>query len=146
MTEPPATPTLSTEPSAETPSAEPTLDPPPVATLRIGSHSYVGTIGGYTWKDHGDAAPWLPARALDAIKVATRARLTVVIEGVAIDHWTAAMARASDTRGDALTGLGEGARTISIVGPRSGSWVISVAVQYAHGLGDGAYYWSLVVR
>jgi hypothetical protein len=144
-----ATPTVepsTPEPSVPTASAEPTLEPPPIAMLMIGGHAYPGKIGGYTWKSHGDAAPWLPARALDPVSASARSHVTVKLDGATVAHWTATMARASDTGGTNPTGIGEGARTISFDGPRSGSWVVSVAVEYAGDLGDGAYYWRLDVR
>jgi hypothetical protein len=137
---------LTASPSVDTAPPEPSLEPPPVAMLRVGQRSYPGKIGGYTWKAHGDSAPWLPARALDPVTITAGARLSVKLEGVAIAQWTARIARAADTSGENVTGLGHGRRTISFEGPRSGSWVLSVVVEYADELGSGAYYWRLDVR
>jgi hypothetical protein len=137
---------VTTAPSDPTSTAEPTLEAPPIASLVIGGRSFKGTIGGYSWKTHGDAAPWLPATALDAIQVAAGASVSVKLNGAAVAGWTARMARASDTSGHDLTPLGEGHGLISFSGPRSGSWVISVAIQYTDDLGDGSYYWRLDVR
>jgi hypothetical protein len=141
-------PTVTLEPSApaDTPAPRRSLEPPPVARLVIGGHQYAGVIGSYSWKTHGDAAPWLPADALQAIRVPSRAGARVRLDGARVASWTAKMARAEDTDGSKLTPLGDGSGAISFRGPATGSWVVLVSIEYDQELGDGAYYWLLDVR
>jgi hypothetical protein len=141
-----AIPSPTVKASVGTPFPEPTLEPPPVARLISGGRSFRGTIGSYSWKTHGDAAPWLPATALVAIDVTAGARVSVKLDRAPIAGWTAGMARANDTTGHDLTPLGDGHGGISFSAPRSGSWVVLVSIRYAGDLGDGSYYWRLDVR
>ena len=144
--EPTVEPPSVVEPSTGTPTVEPTFDPPPIARLAVGGHVYPGRIGGYTWKTYAESAPWLPATALDPVAVAPESRLSVKLVGTPGASWTARVARAVDTNGEHVTGLGEGRGVIVLKAPRTGSWVLSVSIEYAEGLGGGAYYWRLVVR
>jgi hypothetical protein len=149
--QPPA-PTAASEPSPDVaPSPDQRSDSAgeaPVAWLVLGAERHAGEIGGYVFGRSSSSAPWLPATALDAVTVPAGATAAVELDARAtVAAWRAQYSAAGDTTGDALTTLGEGTGpAVRLPLPPPGEWVVSVVVTYGDGLGDGAYYWRLVVE
>jgi len=131
--------------ASATPDPEPTLAPPPVATLVAGAVLEPGEPGSWTWAGGSNAAPWLPATALDLVEIAA-GPVEIDLAGVAVESWTARAAAAADVAGASPVPLGEGAGPPAFQAPAAGSWVVSVQVVFANGLGDASYYWHLEVR
>ncbi|HEX5015640.1 MAG TPA: PPC domain-containing protein [Candidatus Limnocylindrales bacterium] len=142
-------------PSAASPTdGPPAASPPdepadtPVASLIVDGQRYPGEIGGYTFGRITSSAPWLPAFALDQVTVPAGSRLTVELDDKAtIAGWTARYAAAGDTAAFVVTGLGsDNSSTAVFRPPPPGDWVLSVEVTYGGGVGNGAYFWHLVVE
>ncbi len=119
----------------------------PIAFLVIGAQRNAGEVGGFTFGSYSQSAPWLPATALDAVRVPAGAQLRVELDDRAtIAGWTARLATAADVTADSVTGLAEGDGPIAEFGaPSAGDWVLSLTIAYGSGLGSGAYYWHLVI-
>jgi hypothetical protein len=133
--------------------AGPAIPEPPGATLAVGGVSrHAAELGSYDYRGAGSDSPWLPARALDDVAVDPAATLAIQLEGgTAIGSWTATVAAAADEQGVVKQKLAEEPATdpkpeIRLQAPRSGSWVLMVAVRYADGSGSGTYYWQIDVR
>jgi hypothetical protein len=125
---------------------EPTLEPPPGATLVAGSAEAAGRVGSYVWAGGSDAAPWLPASALEAVAADAGGDARVEIAGdVEVATWTARAAPANDPTGEAVTPLGSGSAAPSFELPAEGAWVVSVEAVFAGGRGDATWYWRLVL-
>jgi hypothetical protein len=120
----------------------------PLAFLLIGPDRHVGEVGGFTFGRSTDSAPWLPATALETVRVQARAELRVKLDDRAtIDDWAARIATAADVTADAVTSLGGGVGPVAaFAAPSAGDWVVSVTITYDQGLGSGAYYWHLIVE
>jgi hypothetical protein len=145
-TSPPSPSAASDETS--TPATEPTATPDaPAAVLIADGERFDGEIGGYTFGLTTSSAPWLPARALAPVALEPGTVLRVELDGRAtVASWTARLAAADDPTADNVTGLGNGSGPIvEFGGPAAGEWVVSVGITYGGGLGEGAYYWYLVV-
>ena len=81
----------------------------PLAFLVIGPDRHAGEVGGFTFGRASDSAPWLPATALDTLRVRPGAELHVELDDRAtIQDWAARIATAADVTADAVVGLGEG--------------------------------------
>ena len=143
----PATSATTAAESAQPPTPAAVSDAP-LAFLVIGLDRHVGEVGGFTFGRSTDSAPWLPATALDTLRVQARAELHVELDGRAtIQDWAARIATAADVTADAVSGLGGGLGPIPVFGaPGAGDWVLSVTITYGQGLGSGAYYWHLIVE
>ena len=130
-----------------------TTDPPPSLVLSAGdAGAHDGRVGGWTWLDHGDASPFLPARILPSIEIAAGTPLEARLgDGTQVTSWTAAYARAEDEAGINLVELGRDENlippidTIAFPAPPPGDWVLEVSVWYSDNRGSGAYYWHLIV-
>lgn len=129
--------------------AEPTATPDaPIAVLVAGDERVTGKTGGHTFGLTTSSAPWLPATALEPVRLQPGSVLRVELDGRAtVATWIARLAAAADTTGDEVTALGQGSGPIvEFGGPAAGDWVVEVTVTYGGGLGNGAYYWRLVVE
>lgn len=145
-----------TTPTAPASGTAETVQPPtpaavsdaPVAVLVIGADRDPGKVGGFTFGRSTDSAPWLPATALDTVRVQARTELRVELDDRAtIQDWAARIATAADVTADDVRGLGGGLGPIAVFGaPGAGDWVVSVTITYGQGLGSGAYYWHLIVE
>ena len=137
-----------TAPSSAGAATTPGAPDAPVATLVSGSDRVVGEVGAFTFGSHTDSAPWLPAQALEPIAVPAGSELSVELDDRAtVGDWTARLAAASDPSADDVAGLASGSGSpIVFPAPPAGEWVVSVAITYGDGAGDGAYYWRLVVE
>jgi hypothetical protein len=124
---------------------EPTLEPPPVATLVSGVAEREGEPGGWVWAGGSNSAPWLPASALDPVEIEAGTMRVELAGDVDVDRWTARAATAEDTAGASLSPLGEGVGAPSFETPEPGSWVVAVEVLFADGLGSASYFWNVVV-
>jgi hypothetical protein len=120
----------------------------PVAFLVVDGERHPGEIGGYVFGRETSSAPWLPATAVEQVTIPAGADIRVELDDRAtIAEWRARYAAADDRTGDALTSLGEATSpTVEFDAPPTGAWVASVVITYGGGLGDGAYYWHLVVE
>lgn len=131
------------EPSLE---PDPTLTPPPDATLQVdGGDPVIGELGSWTWRNAGSDAPYLPGYP---IHVGTGERLIFAMtEPVAIEGWQVRRVPPSSVPGsEGLVGMGEGTGgTIWFEAPPQGTWAVSVTVQFAAGLGGASYYWQVEV-
>ena len=144
----PAGPTAAVSAQPAAPATDRPPDEAPVAWLIADGDRFPGAIGGYVFGTSSSSAPWLPATALSPVTVAAGTTLAVELDDRAtIASWGARYAAASDTTGDRLRGLGEApGPPIEFAAPPAGTWVVSVVITYGGGLGDGAYYWHLVVQ
>jgi hypothetical protein len=131
-------------------SADPTTAVPPEAVLVTGDGAEVtGSLGGYTYGAAGSDSPWLSGSGLPSAAVAAGEPLTIgLTDGSRPASVQAVVASETDPQGEHPTPLSAeptptGAR---VTAPGDGSWVLSVTVEYADGLGSGAYYWRLEVR
>ncbi len=120
----------------------------PLAVLVVGAERHPGEVGGFTFGRYSQSAPWLPATALDSIRVPADAELRVELDDRAtIDGWVARLATSADVTADAVTGLAEGGgAVVAFNAPVPGDWVVSVTITYGDGLGSGAYFWHLIVE
>ena len=120
----------------------------PLAFLVIGADRHTGKVGGFTFGRYSESAPWLPATALDSVKVASGAELRVELdERGTIEGWTARIATAADVTADAVASLAEGVGPVAAFdAPAAGDWVVSVTITYGGGLGSGAYFWHLIAE
>ena len=119
----------------------------PIAYLVVGADRTVGEVGGFTFGPYSQSAPWLPATALDAVRVSAGANLRVELDDRAtIASWTARLATAADVTADGVTALAGGAGPSAAFGaPSAGDWVLTLTITYGIGLGSGAYYWHLII-
>ncbi len=144
-----ATPAASPSGTLESaPPATPAVSDAPLATLVIGAQRHPGEVGGFTFGRFSDSAPWLPATALDTVRVRAGTELRVELDDRAtMQDWTARIATAADVTADAVTGLASGVGpAAAFAAPSSGDWVVSVTITYGEGLGSGAYYWHLIIE
>lgn len=120
----------------------------PLAFLVVGADRQLGKVGGFTFGRYSQSAPWLPATALEPIKVPAAAELRVELDDRArIDGWVVRIATAEDVTADAVTGLAEGrGPAAAFRAPTPGDWVVSVTITYGDSLGSGAYFWHLIVE
>jgi hypothetical protein len=140
---------LPTDPPVESPApTTPSINTAPVAVLVIGDERYPGEVGGFTFGRYTQSAPWLPASALETVAVAPGAAVRVELdERAAIAEWSARLATAEDVTANAVSGLASGrGQAAAFAAPASGDWVLSLSITYAGGLGDGAYFWHVVVE
>lgn len=152
-TDTPATDAPAPLPSAASPESPPvwpaSSQPPdvPIAFLVVDGERYPGEIGGYTFGRITSSAPWLPAFALDQVTLPAGAPLRVELDDQAtIATWVARYAAAGDTAAFVITGLGDGTSPAAeFPAPPPGDHVLSVVVTYGGGVGNGAYYWHVVV-
>jgi hypothetical protein len=130
------------------PPPTPAVSDAPLATLVIGAQRHPGEVGGFTFGRFSDSAPWLPATALDTVRVRAGTELRVELdERATMQDWTARIATAADVTADRVTGLASGVGpAAAFTAPRSGDWVVSVTITYGEGLGSGAYYWHLIIE
>jgi hypothetical protein len=140
--------TASASPSQSAPSSSaPISAEPPAASLSAeGGDRVVGQLGSYTWGDMGSDSPWLPG---SPIRLGSGEPLAVALAGdVAIAGWSARRVPAGTTDGSGAVGLGSGPGPgpIAFHAPGVGTWSLQVTVQFADGLGDAAYYWTIEVR
>lgn len=146
-----ASPAPATEPPARTPSPTasppatpaPTLEPPPGATLVAGTTQAPGSIGSWTWAGGTNAAPWLPASALDPVPLPA-GPVRIELGGTGIESWTAQVAPVDDTAGVGATILAEGTGPPAFDAPDESAWVLAVQVVFDQGRGDAVYYWHVV--
>ena len=133
-------------PSPGSPSV-PAISDAPLAFLVVGEQRYPGEVGGFTFGPYTQSAPWLPARALDAVALEPGTDVRIVLdERAAIEAWSARLATADDVTGDAVAQLASGDGVVGAFAvPAAGDWVLAVSITYARGLGDGIYFWHLVV-
>lgn len=133
-------------PSAESMQPDPTLTPPPDATLTVdGGDPVVGEQGTWSWNSASSDAPWLPGYP---IHVGASERLTFTMAArVPIDTWRVSRVPPSSVPGgDGIVQMAEGTGVpISFVPPPPGRWSVSVEVTFGDGLGDAAYYWAVTV-
>ncbi len=133
------------EPSTAAVPPEPTLVPPPSASISVeGGDPVVGELGSWSWLNSGSDAPWLPGYP---IHVGTGEHLTFWLsETVRIDHWQVARVPPSSIPGDTgSVGMGEGAsQLIRFPAPPRGTWSVSVSVWFSVG-GSAVYYWAVTV-
>ena len=131
-----------------TPPPTPVVSDAPLATLVIGAQRHPGEVGGFTFGRFSNSAPWLPATALDTVRVRAGTELRVELdERATMQDWAARIATAADVTADAVTGLASGVGpAAAFTAPRSGDWVVSVTITYGEGLGSGAYYWHLIIE
>jgi hypothetical protein len=143
---PAATPTEPVE--SDTPRTPPAISDAPLAFLVVGADRQPGKVGGFTFGRYSQSAPWLPATALDSIKVPAAAELRVELDDRAtIDGWIVRVATAADVTADAVTGLAEDrGPAADFKAPAHGDWVVSMAITYGDGLGSGAYFWHLITK
>jgi hypothetical protein len=138
---PSSSPSLS--PSAAPSDEEPSLEPPPGATLVAGGVRQAGEAGSWAWAGGTSDAPWLPVTALERVDVPAGAATVELEGGVDVESWTVGAASADDTEGIEVEPLGDGSGTPSFRLP-SGDWVVAVDVRFADGRGSAVYYWHLV--
>ena len=121
----------------------------PVAILVIGAQRHAGEVGGFTFGRFSDSAPWLPATALDTVRVPAGTELRVELDDRAtiagLDRAHRDRGRRHGGRGH-RPGLGRRPRRRVQLPPASGDWVVSVTITYGEGLGSGAYYWHLIIE
>ena len=148
-----ASPTVAVEPSRPTLDATPTRDDqsfeaipePPAALMSVeGGDPVPGDVGGYTWQQSGQSAPWLPG---NPIHVGSLETLRVVLDDpVGIDRWTASRVRSENLDGGAIPiGEGSGDRIV-FPAPPPGHWSIYVGIWFADNQGDAAYFWAAEVE
>lgn len=151
------TPSPSASQPPESPTAGPTSAPSgdpgataeaPVAYLVADGERFAGEVGGFTFGRWTSSAPWLPASALDPVSLAAGTSVRVELdERATIAEWVARYAAAEDTVAETVIPIGRGDGTgAEFDPPPPGAWVVSVTITYGDGLGDGAYYWHLVVE
>jgi hypothetical protein len=128
----------SSPPPEASPSPTPPSEPPPATLRGTQGSGVVGDVGTYTLGTFGSDAPWLPG---EPAEVAPGEQVTIDVPGVTIESWMARIGTAPDTD---VRGLAEGSGLIAFEAPESGSWSLSVRVQFAGG--DVSYYWALTVR
>jgi hypothetical protein len=136
----------SAEPSAAPGSAtvEPALIEPPVAELRHGGVAADGALGSFSFRETGQAAPWLPGTA---IALPAGAPLEIgLVPPVPVESWSAAVVPAADLDETAAVAMGGGTGPIRFDGPASGSWSVMVAVRFADGQGSASYYWAVIAE
>ena len=119
----------------------------PLATLVVAGQRHPGEVGGFTFGRFSESAPWLPATALEAIRVEAGTELRVELdERASVKDWSARTATAADVTADAVKGLASGTGPVGVfTAPEAGDWVVSVTITYGDGLGSAAYYWHLRV-
>jgi hypothetical protein len=118
---------------------------PPAASIQVeGGDPVVGELGGFTWKNGGSAAPWLPGAP---IHIGSSERVTLTLaDPVGIANWTASYVPATDLDSIAPLGLGEGAGgPVTFGAPPPGRWSVHVGVWFADNEGDAAYFWLVEV-
>lgn len=156
QTDPAASPPGSPVPDSQVPSSdasatgflapEPTLEPPPGASLAVeGGDPVDGEQGSWSWRGAASDAPWLPGFP---IHVGANERLTFNLRGaVPIDTWQAARVPPSAVPGgDGAIGMAEGAGpTVAFNAPPKGRWSLAVTVRFGDNLGDATYYWAVSV-
>lgn len=145
----PAVPTPSpVTPASDAPTPSRPPSEAPVATLVVSGNRFAGEVGGFTFGPHTDSAPWLPATAIDTVRIGDGAEPTIELDDRAtIAGWTLRLADASDVTADDVAGLAEGSGPpISFRAPPAGDWVLSASITYGSGAGDGTYYWHLLVE
>ncbi len=154
---PSASPSASADPAPGAPSSvalptgspqpEPTLVPPPDATLAVeGGDPVVGEQGTWSWNNAASDAPWLPGYP---IHVGANERLTFnMSDRVPIDTWQASRVPPSAVPGgDGVIGMAEGTgSSITFEAPPAGSWSVAVTVRFGDNLGDAVYYWAMTVE
>lgn len=130
-------------PTSEIVSFEP-IPAPPAALMSVeGGDAVPGDVGGYTWQQSGQSAPWLPG---EPIHVGSLEALRVVLaEPVGIDHWTASRVRSDNLDGGAIPiGEGSGDRIV-FPAPPPGRWSVHVGIWFADNQGSAAYFWAVDV-
>jgi hypothetical protein len=125
---------------------EPSLTPPPDATLQVeGGDPVIGELGSWSWMNAGSDAPYLPGYP---IHVGKGERLIfAMVERVPIDSWQVRRVPPSSIPNDVgSVAMGEGTGdTIWFESPPEGTWAVSVEVWFAGTLGSAAYYWQVEV-
>lgn len=114
---------------------------PPAASLQVeGGDPVVGQLGGFTWKNGGSAAPWLPGAP---IHIGSGEQVTLTLaEPVAIERWAASYVPAAETESASALGLGEGSDwPVTFDAPPPGRWSVYVTLLFADGIGDAGYFW-----
>lgn len=133
-------------PPSGSPEPDPTLTPPPDASLAVdGGDPVVGEQGTWSWHGAASDAPWLPGYP---IHVAANERLTFSMsEGVPIDTWEVSRVIPSGVPGgDGAIPMAEGTGAdIVFAAPPSGRWSVAVLVRFGDHLGDAVYYWAVTV-
>jgi hypothetical protein len=136
---PSATPSIVPTPAASTgESATPRTEPPIATLVSAGRPGVVGDVGSYVIGTSGSDSPWLPG---EPAAVGVGDRLTVTVEGVEVERWTARVGSAPDTD---VRGLAEGIGPVRFDAPGRGRWSLSLRVFFPDG--DVTYYWALSVR
>ncbi|HET9457767.1 MAG TPA: hypothetical protein VFO78_10525 [Candidatus Limnocylindrales bacterium] len=133
-------------PSPLSPSV-PAISDAPLAFLVVGDERFPGEVGGFTFGPYTQSAPWLPARALETVALEPGADVRIVLDDrAAIEAWSARLATADDVTGDAVAQLASGSGVVAaFAAPAAGDWVLAVSITYAGGLGDGTYFWHVIV-
>jgi hypothetical protein len=144
VSEPSSTPGTESPPPVTDP--PPATEPagPPAASMAFAAGAVIpGTLGGWTWDDRGDAAPWLPGAG--PVPVQTGGSINVLVENeLPIVTWRARWAPLLATGvGAPVDGI-DGSGQIRFGAPPSGSWSVQVEVTFGQGR-NATYYWRVQV-
>ena len=125
---------------------DPTLTPPPDATLQVdGGDPVIGELGSWTWMNAGSDAPYLPGFPIH-VGAGERLVFTMTVP-VPIESWyVQRVPPSSIPNSTGVVGMGEGiGDTIWFEAPPDGTWALSVSVLFANSRGGAAYYWQVTV-
>ncbi len=131
------------------PQASPRVPGPPVAVLLVdGTAAAPGEPGSWAIGEQGSDSPWIPAVALDAVRVPGSARLSVRFAADdAIGPWQALAAPAADAYGRDSWFVGGRPETadpplteLDLGSLPAGEWVVQVEAVFRSG-GSATYYW-----
>lgn len=125
--------------------SRPPLDdlPPDAAVLVAGADPLLGQLGGYTWGNGGSDAPWL--QGTRGAVPPDRPLQFGLSRDVAIDAWSVAYAAAGLPSPERLIPLDPTGAPLEVVPPPAGRWTVVLRVRFGQGLGDAAWYWTLIV-
>ena len=141
-----ASPSVTASTPLESLRPDPTLTPPPDATLQVdGGDPVIGELGSWTWLESGSDGPYLPGYP---IHVGAGERLVFAMTTpVPIETWQVQRVPPSSIPNDTgVVGMGEGTGdTIWFEAPPKGTWAVSVSVLFANSRGGAAYYWQVTV-
>jgi hypothetical protein len=117
--------------------------PPDAAVLVAGADALVGQLGGYTWRNGGSDAPWL--QGTRGTIASARPLQFGLSRDVPIDEWSVACAAAGQQSPERLVPLDPTGAPLEVVPPPAGRWTVVLRVRFGQGLGDAAWYWTLIV-
>jgi hypothetical protein len=117
--------------------------PPDAAVLVTGAEALLGQLGSFTWRTGGSDAPWL--QGTRGSVPPDRPLQFGLSRDVPVDEWSVAYAAAGQQSPERLVALDPTGAPLEVVPPPAGRWTVVLRVRFGAGLGDAAWYWTLIV-